>query len=252
MPLARRFLMLVAGIYAVACAVLFGAQRTLLYPAPDPLAVRAPTGAELRTLDLGDATVPLMLTAGHPDVLFFHGNGGQLARSVPTSAAANAAGLAFAAVEYPGYGEATGAGPSESGIFAAARAALAEIGEPAPACVGHSLGSGVAVAMAAEGRCAAVVLASAYTSIPDMAARQYPYFPVRLLVLDRFDSRSRAPRVAVPALLIHGRRDTQIPPDYGEALAAAIPGATFELVDRAHNDIVDAAFWARVAGFLRP
>ncbi len=253
--IARRLLGAVVVAYVAACTALFFAQRTLLFPAPAPLPVRLGQGATRAVLDLGTATVPIFWQPvdGAPLVLFFHGNGGQLARSVATGRDAVAAGVGFAAVEYPGYGEATGEGPSEVGILAAARAGLAHLGTlglPTPACMGHSLGTGVAVAMAAEGRCSALVLASAYTSIPDVAVLSYPLFPVHWLVRDPFDSLSRAGAVKVPALVVHGTRDPQIPLALGERLAAAIDGAKFVRVDRAHNDIVDRELWARVAGFL--
>lgn len=250
-----RLLAALVAAYIAVCLALFLAQRSLLFPAPPPLPVQPPAGAQMVTLTIPGATVPMFWTAlpDAPLVLFFHGNGGQLARSVPTSETATHVGLGFAAVEYPGYGEATGEGPSEIGILAAARAGaehLAKLGLPRPVCVGHSLGTGVAVAMAAERRCSAVVLASAYTSIPDVAALTYPFVPVHALVRDPFDSRARAAEIHVPTLLLHGSQDTQIPPAIGEALADAILDAKFELVARAHNDMIDEAFWVRVKEFV--
>lgn len=252
----RRLTLALVLAYAALCAFLFVKQRDLLYPAPRPLPLALDPGATEARLDIDGATVPLWfrLVDEAPTVVFFHGNGGQLQRSVPTGRDANAAGLGFAAVEYPGYGQSTGAGPTETGLLAAARAGLEHLrgtGVAAPACVGHSLGSGVAVAMAAEGRCSALVAISAYTSIADMAQHNYPFVPARWLVLDRFDSVARAAGVTVPALLLHGRDDTQIPSAMGRALAEAIPGAVFELRDAGHNDIVTPSLWARVAAFLR-
>ena len=46
--------------------------------------------------------------------------------------------------------------------------------------LGHSLGSGPAVLLATRHKAAALVLFGAFTSIPDVAAEQYPYLPVRM------------------------------------------------------------------------
>lgn len=241
--------------YVALCTVLFFKQRDLLYPAPPPLALRLDEGATDTRVVIPGGTVPMWyrLVDGAPTVVFFHGNGGQLQRSVPTGRDANAAGLGFAAVEYPGYGMSEGPGPTETGLLDAARAGiaqLAQLGIDKPVCAGHSLGSGVALAMAAEGRCAVLVAISAYTSIAAMAQHDYPFVPARWLVLDRFDSLARATSVRVPTLVLHGRDDAQIPPAMGQAVAAAIDGAVFELRDAAHNDIVTGDLWRRVAAFL--
>ncbi|GDX83738.1 alpha/beta hydrolase [Deltaproteobacteria bacterium] len=240
--------------YALGLVVLFLAQRSLLFAAPVPLPTAAPRSAERATLSLSGGTVPMWWSnaADAPMVLFFHGNGGQLSRTVRTGRDAAAAGLGFAAVEYPGYGESTGAGPSEEGCIEAGRAAIAELtkrGFSPPICMGHSLGTGVATALAAEGRCAGLVLASPYTSIADVAAERYPFVPVRWLLLDPFDSLARAPSVEVPALVVHGLDDGVIPFTMGRTLANAIPNARFLERKRHHNDILDGETWAKVAEF---
>jgi hypothetical protein len=192
--------------------------------------------------------------AGAPRVVFFHGNAEQIGFTRGDAAFAEAGGLAFAAPEYPGYGDAHAGTPSETAILAAARAAieaLAARGEAPPICVGHSLGSGVAVVMAAEGRCSKLVAISAYTSVPDLAAGMFTWFHVLWLVLDRFDSLARAPSVKGPSVVIHGRHDELIPFAMGEALAAALPGARFVPRDRGHNDIRDGETWAEIARFAK-
>lgn len=252
--IARWALSLLVAAYVVGLGVLFGVQRSLLFPAPVPLPTVVPRGAERATLSLAEGTVPMWWANadGAPLVLFFHGNGGQLSRTARTGRDAAAVGLGFAAVEYPGYGESTGEGPSEAGCIEAGRAAIAKLqsqGFAAPICMGHSLGTGVATALAAEGRCARLVLASPYTSIADLAASRYPFVPVRWLLLDSFDSFARASRVAVPALVVHGQSDTVIPFAMGRTLAEAIPNARFMERARHHNDILDGETWALVAEF---
>lgn len=244
-----------AAVYGLAVLALFIFQRPLLYPLAlsDPFLDLA--GAERVQVEVPDGTVPMDLSgpAGAPRVAFFHGNAEQIGQTRGDAALAEAQGLAFAAVEYPGYGDAHAGTPNEEAILGAARAALAVLagkGEPLPVCVGHSLGSGVAVAMAAEGRCHKLVAISAYTSVVDLASAFYPWLPARWLVLDRYDSLGRAPSVTVPALVVHGRGDTLIPAAMGEALAGALPQARFLAVDRGHNDIRDRELWATIGRFI--
>jgi hypothetical protein len=93
-------------------------------------------------------------------------------------------------------------------------------GAPKPVVLwGHSLGSGVAARMASEGRGEALILESPYTSIPDVAARRFPIYPVRFFMRDRFDTLSLVPKIKVPVLIIHGTRDRIVPYDMGVTLA---------------------------------
>jgi pimeloyl-ACP methyl ester carboxylesterase len=105
---------------------------------------------------------------------------------------------------------------------------------------GQSLGSGVAVWLAQHGWGTRMVLLSPYTSLPDVGARAFPMFPVRLLMRDRFDSASRAPSIRMPVLVLHGPNDEVVPFELGKALASKFPNARFvEVPSARHNDIWD-------------
>jgi pimeloyl-ACP methyl ester carboxylesterase len=240
--------------YACILAGAFVLQRSILYPVVPSEPFLDLSQVDRVQLSVAGGTLPFdrFGAAGAPRVLFFHGNAEQIGFLAADAADAGAAGLAFAAVEYPGYGDAHAGTPSEAVIFEAGRAALdalAAAGEPPPTCVGHSLGSGVAVAMAAEGRCARLVAISPYTSIGALGAHAFPWLPARWLVLDRYDSLGRAPAIRVPALVIHGRRDDLIPVAMGEELAAAL-GARFVGRDRGHADVRDRETWAEIGRFV--
>lgn len=239
--------------YALVVAAIFALQRSVLYPVVPPEPFLDLSGVDRTMLQADGVAVPLdrLGPQAGPRVLFFHGNAEQIGFLGQDAELAGLAGLAFSAVEYPGYADAEGS-PTEAGLFAAARAAIDHFraaGEPAPTCVGHSLGSGVAVAMAAEGRCARLVAISPYTSIVDMAARTFWWLPTRWLVLDRYDSLARAPQVAVPALVIHGVHDDLIPVEMGRTLAAALRARLVER-DRGHNDVRDRETWAEIGRFV--
>ena len=263
MPRLRRMLTgvvitLIAG-YLALCAALFFLQRRLLFPAPPARAWPASAPGKLARVSGRDGsqvdTWFLPGPPGAPVLAYFHGNGEQLADGVPLGEWAHAHGFGFYAVEYPGYGGAPGA-PSEATILPAARTAMAHLrglGVPAAQTVlfGRSLGTGVAAALAADGAGAKLVLLSPYTSIPDVGALAFPYFPVHLLARDPFNTLALAPRLTLPTLLVHGTADEVIPFAIGERLAHALPEARFIAVPGAgHNDLPDRSdVLAAVAAF---
>lgn len=131
-------------------------------------------------------------------------------------------------LEYRGYGGNPGK-PSERGLYADAEAAAAFLESEAIAAErlvvwGESLGSAVAVHLAAERRVAAVVLEAPFTSVAAVAQLHYPFVPAAVLVRDRFDALSRIGRVAAPLLVLHGGRDRVVPIRLAQALFAAAPG----------------------------
>jgi len=217
-------LAIVAGVIVLGIAVLLAGQRWLSYPAPQPPRTPRPELGELLRLP---STVALWSPPprGAVVVVHFHGNGEQLADLGHVIGALRGMGLGVLAVEYPGYGLAAGS-PSEPALLSAARDALAfardRLGVPAERIVlqGQSLGSGVASQLAAQGKGAALVLISPFTSMADMAGRLFPAIPVGRLVRDRYDTRSIAPGVRVPVLIVHGDWDEVVPFSMGEELRA--------------------------------
>jgi pimeloyl-ACP methyl ester carboxylesterase len=179
-----------------------------------------------------------------PTVAHFHGNGESLADQTDLGASFRSRGIGFYAVEYPGYGLSSEAGPSESALYEDAEAALVHlrtvlgIERKNTVLEGQSLGSGVAVEMAKRGHGAKLVLISPFTSVPDMARRMLPLLPVGVLVRDRFDSASKVGEVTIPALVVHGTDDEVIPFAMGERIARLLPSARFEsLLGAHHNDV---------------
>ena len=234
----------VLGGYLAICGLVFAGQRRLLFPAPVEL---APTPQRLTRVEVAGGSFLLWrpVPGDGPVVVHFHGNGEQVAHLAWLADEWAARGVSFAAVEYPGYPGAAGS-PSETSIVAASEAALVhltsvmQIARSRLVLVGQSLGTGVVMTLAARGWGTRLVLLSPYTSLPDVAAEAFPWLPVRLLMLDRFDSASRAGNVAVPALLIHGTRDEVIPFALGLRLSGLLPGARFLPVEGAHhNDLWD-------------
>lgn len=167
--------------------------------------------------------------AGNPTsvLVHFHGNAGHIGHRGERVRPYIDAGLGVLLVEYRGYGG-NGGRPSEQGLYADARAAFAflrerGIGPERLIVYGESLGTAVAVQMAVETGCAALVLEAPFTSIGAVAQSRYWMFPVRQLVLDKFDSLAKIGRLRCPLFVMHGERDRVVPIQFGRALFEAAP-----------------------------
>ena len=154
-----------------------------------------------------------------------------------------ALGYGVAMMSYRGYGGSTGQ-PSEKDNVADARHLYRQLVAEGVAPVdivlyGESLGSGVAVQLAVSEPVGAVVLDAPYTSILNLALRNYFYLPVRPLLVDRYESDRRITSISAPVLIMHGRRDGLIPVEMGEALfAMAVEPKTLVVFPKGgHSDL---------------
>jgi uncharacterized protein len=236
------FLFALVAAYLGLCLVLFLVQRALVFPAP-----RDRVDAGSGTVVLVPGGTPMLwgpVEGGGPVVVHFHGNGEQIGGLGWLGEELAKRRVSFAAVEYPGYPGAPGT-PSEASIVAAAEKALEHLTGPMGVArerivlSGQSLGTGVAVRLAANGWGTKLVLLSPYTSMTDVAASGlFRAFPVRLLMRDRFDCEALAPRIDRPVLVLHGNRDQVVPLDLGRALSDRFPHARFvEVRGAGHNDL---------------
>src|SRR6476619_4514856 len=116
--------------------------------------------------------------------------------------------------------------PTETGLLADAAAAyafaIARYGTERIVLWGESLGSALAVALAAKKPVCNLVLEAPFTSVADVAARHYWFVPVRLFMKDKFRSDLSAGKVTAPVLVVHGDEDTVVPITLGERLYAMI------------------------------
>jgi uncharacterized protein len=224
---------------AAVCLAIAGGfgQPLLVFPAP---ARGRPPAYPDRLVRRGDAA--FLYFPGKTVVACFHGNGEDLADSIPIVSLLRSLGMGVLALEYPGYGVADGR-PSEESAYAAADTALrwlkAEQGIDGSRTVllGWSLGSGVAAEMARRGLGARLVLISPFTSVADMFRRFIPFFPASR-VRYRFDTASKAPGISMPVMIIHGTEDEVVPFAMGERLARLFPNAQLVVIaEGRHNDL---------------
>jgi hypothetical protein len=192
-----------------------------------------------------------------PLVLYFHGNGGALRHRAERFRALIDAGFGLVALSYRGYGGSSGS-PTEAGLIADAEAAYefaaAHVAPERIAVVGESLGTGVAVALAATHQIGRLVLESPFASAVEIGARVYWYLPVRLLMKDTFRSDQRIGQVRAPLLVLHGARDQVVPIASGERLfALANEPKRFErFAEAGHNDLDSYGALEAVRRFLLP
>jgi len=261
-----KFLLLAVAVgYVGVTALVWLAQESLLfYPQPAIARPAAPAGWRIEEVALQTrdgkrlAGVLAMPPVARPPLVVFFGGNAQEATSFAPSVAQTYGERAVLLMNYRGYGASEGR-PGEAALvgdgievfdWAARRA---DIDASRIALHGVSLGTGVAVQVAAARPAKCVVLTSPYASALDIAREMYPWLPVALLLRHPFDSAARAPALRMPALILMGSADTLIPPRHSERLASLWGGpverATFE--GFGHNDIdVDPRYAGTIREFL--
>jgi uncharacterized protein len=245
----KRTLIIALICYGGLLALLYFTQRALQYfperfrTAPAAAGLPEAQEIELDTRD-GERVIAWHVPprGDKPVIVYFHGNGGSLRGRVDRFRALTADGTGLVALSYRGYGGSSGR-PTEAGLLDDAEAAYAFAVARYPAgrivLWGESLGTGVAVALAAEKPVARVVLESPFTSAVDIAARRYWFVPVRWLMKDQFRSDLRIGKVTAPVLVLHGERDGVVPISLGEQLYALIksPKSFVRFPGAGHNDL---------------
>ena len=181
-------------------------------------------------------------TTARGTLLFNHGNAGNIGDRLDSISLFHSLGLNVLIFDYRGFGESEGK-PSEQGTYLDAKAAwdyLLEERMISPQEIiifGRSLGAAMAADLASQNLSAGVILESAFTSVPDMAASLYPWLPVRWLSRYRYNNLDKVDRITSPLLVMHSRADEIIPFAHGERLFAhANEPKQFLELNGGHND----------------
>ncbi|TNF53889.1 alpha/beta hydrolase [bacterium] len=195
-------------------------------------------------------------------VLIFHGNAGNITHRDIILQGFNRLGYAVLLIDYQGYGKSEGT-PSEKNLYLDGKASLEWLGKEKKVkpteivLFGKSLGSGVAVELATKDSFKGLILESPFTSIASVARSHFPYkfFPVSLLLIDKFDNASKIHSVDSPLLITHGTEDTIVNKKEGEKLfkKANMPKELYLIEGADHNDIQyynPQNYWATIAEWL--
>jgi fermentation-respiration switch protein FrsA (DUF1100 family) len=254
-----------AGAYLAVIIVLLALENRLLFhplrveeswePPPNPrvqdVTLAIPDGTRLHAwwcpIDGADGAV-----------LYCHGNAGNLShRGGKVTEWQRHLRHNVLIFDYPGYGRSEGT-PSEAGCYAAGLAAyswLTEMQHVAPEQVviyGGSLGGGVAVELASRRVHRALILVSAFSSVPEVAQQLYPWLPARWLVRNRFDNLAKIGACRGPIFIAHGDCDPLVPFAHGRRLftAAGEPKEFFAMPGCDHDRAPTAAFYPALKEFL--
>ena len=153
-------------------------------------------------------------------LLYLHGSALNIGANINHAQRFRNMGLSVLLISYRGYGKSDGTFPEEANVYADAEAAwnyLVVQKKVQPGSIfiyGHSLGGAVAINLAVDHPDAGgLIVESAFTSIVDMAklTPAYRFFPLNLMVNQRFDSRKKVRHLQVPVIYIHGTQDSLVP-----------------------------------------
>ena len=224
-------------------------ERSLLYhprawPADFAIPEQAPVEEAWFTAEDGTKIHGLFAEHKNPKgvALVCHGNAGNVADRVGSLTILNQSHqLSVLMFDYRGFGKSSGK-PDEQGLYMDARAARKWLAERAGChesdiiVMGRSLGGAVAVDLAANDGAKALVLASTFTSMPEVAKQHAKLLPTGLMMTQRLDSLSKIENYSGPLLQSHGLDDQLIPIEIGRKLHAAAPGKKrFIEVEGGHN-----------------
>ncbi len=245
-------------LLVVLLAIGFGirdASRRFLFPVSEVSGGETPAGFGELVTRADDGVLSrafvLSVSARAPTVVYFHNNRETAATRAQLARTLAARGLSTVLVEYRGYGQSRGVGPSEAGLYLDAEAVLNELvhrGFERQRLIlwGTSLGTGVAAEMARRGWGSRLILEAPYTSIPDLVSDVVPIAPAGWLLRDHFDTLSKSAELRLPTLVIHGDRDEIVPFWMGRELAETLPDATLLRVPGAHHGDIFARDGRRV------
>jgi pimeloyl-ACP methyl ester carboxylesterase len=238
-------------IYMLISAYLYLFQRKLIYfpVLPDP-------AFQAQAISIDNNGVKLngwVLNPGKTKAVIYFGGNSELVTHRSGYFETVFADYSVYLVDYRGYGTSEG-NPGEAELFSDALAIYDHISpdhisrdnnnesKPSITAYGRSLGSGVAVYLAANRPLERLILLTPYDSIAEVAQKLYPLFPVRWLIKDRFDSASRAADISIPVLIASAELDRVIPLEHTLTLRQHFSRARLvyqQIKGAAHNDIID-------------
>jgi len=246
----------------IGVALLYVFQDALIFfPQPIPRQNRAPFAAHALTLahegqQLRGWYVSGAVSKRRPLLVYYGGNAEEVSGNLWDMARLQAGAYLF--MNYRGYGDSEGK-PSQKNLCRDALYILDTLAarENIPmnhiVLMGRSLGSGVAVYVAAHRPVRGIILVTPFDSLLNVARHHYPVLPVKYLLKHPFDSAALAPGVKMPALVIIGDQDNIIPNQRSTELAQQWGGPleTMVIEGAGHNDIqLDHRYWEAINSFL--
>ncbi len=257
----KLFIISTALIYILFVAFLFITQRSMIY-FPDKSKPAPVQGAEIVKVIARDNQkleswyfAPKDKTK--PVIVFFHGNAGNYSHRLYKVQYYLDAGYGVLLTEYRGYGGNSGE-ISEQGFYSDGRAYIdwlmseKDFKSERIVIYGESIGSGAAVQMAVEYDVGGLILEVPFSSLLEIASKQYPFVPVKYLLKDRFMNIEKIGNINTPLLILHGNKDKIIPFASADKLfkAAKQPKKFIDFPDGEHNNLYDFGASSHILDFL--
>jgi len=240
---------IIAGVYVAFAGYLFIFQSNYVYY-PERTLITDPGNIGLSFENVSFETTDGLKLSGwfipcegaRGVILFCHGNAGNISHRLDSIQIFHRLGLAVFIFDYRGYGQSEGK-PSESGTYRDVEAAwhyLVEERQVSPGKIvvfGRSLGGAVAAWQARSHTPGALILESVFTSMPDIAAKLYPYLPVKLLSRFKYDTEEYLKGINCPVLIVHSPDDEMMPFRHGQRLfETAKEPKEFLKISGSHNE----------------
>ena len=257
MKIMLRFLLAACVLYALVCLLLyFQQERLIFFPTVLPADHRYAFGVPFEEISLpvDGATLNMVhFQAANPKgvVFYLHGNGDIIQFLGATGESFVRLGYDVFMPDYRGYGKSTGTIQNEATFYsdmAAAYAYMQEHSAGKPTIIyGHSIGSGLAVRLAAENHPERLLLESPYYSLRSLIAEKMPWIPTSLLLKYQLRSDQWIGRVRAPITLFHGTADTLIPFANSQQLLALIQGekALVTVQGGGHGNLRNSPEWQK-------
>tara|TARA_B100000700_G_C14934106_1_gene803380 strand:+ start:84 stop:884 length:801 start_codon:yes stop_codon:yes gene_type:complete len=192
----------------------------------------------------------------NPTLLYFHGNSFDIGERSYRIDRYIKKGWGVLLLAWRGYSGNKGY-PSESNLYKDGESALHWIKSSTSTknenivLYGESLGTGVAVELATRYPFKSVILEAPFTSIADIARKRYKIYPMKHLILDKFDNISKISRVLSPVLIISGKKDEVIPHFHSKKLLSKAnhPKSSVFIDEATHNNLYDFGIEKEVIKF---
>ncbi len=256
-----------ALLYVGFLGILMFLERYLVFPAP-PVSYgnwnSASFGAKEHFIEGHDKTRIHVWALENPDakatLIFNHGNGESLGMlGDELVAIRDQWNVNVVAFDYRGYGK-TGGIPNERDILLDAVSVGKWVQEGKAfrgqkiVAMGRSLGGAPAIEIATKFHADGLILDRTFSSIVDVAASRYFFFPVRWVMQTQFRSIDKIQSYTGELLQLHGDVDEVVPYRFGKKLFDACPTQTKKLltVQRLyHNSPWPPEFWDAGRKFIK-
>ncbi len=221
MSLINILILLLLGYLIITFALYFFQRNLLYYPSVDNYSGEKLNVSVEKVKIKTEDDIELLSwyhtkdSKNYKTILFLHGNAGTLENRIYKINHLKNMNVNFLIIAWRGFSGNKGK-PTEKGLYEDAKSAIKwlknkGIKEENIIIHGESLGTGVAVEIAQNKNFAGVILEAPFTSMVSVGKSMYPFFPVSILLKDKYESDKKIKNIKSPILIMHGEVDKLVP-----------------------------------------